>query len=329
MKGGKILQDKDCLFEQNLAAKFVREAEALGDPIHYTRALAMQCEVQALAGKYKDALATFEIIQSIYKPEVHSMGVCKAYGTDRSVHSYSQSALWHHRLGDTARSLEECEYVLEKILPHMDPGNILNTCELLLPVIRLLKPLGEEKRMRDLFNEHVVQNYEKYDVKFTPCRPIFRPLLMLLDVCHDPHGYANFDEDLEWLLEGDNGVTNDFLDTIYAKLGWAPNTLAAELCLRFARKIEGVNDEQSKAIIRKGLRLLRVAESKIKDCDGNIRLPVAYEIHEPVAAELESFAHDMMIEIEGNNHEESEHSRQNVPMQEPLRTSLGLVRLSA
>jgi hypothetical protein len=327
IKGGKILQDTQCSFEQGIATKFVVDTKKYGDPVHHTRALAMLCEVQAKAGKYETALETFAQIQEMYDPQKLSPAICKAYGTDRTVHSYSQSALWHHQLGNTESSLKACEYVFANILPHMDPSNILNSCELLWPIIRVLKPRGQEKRMRDVFDEHVVQNFYKHEIKFTPCRSVFEPMLMLLGICHDPIAYPTFEEDLAWLLEEKNGVINVFIGNLYAKLGWSPNTLTAELCLRFATKLyeEDGDIDKVEALVKKGCLCVQKAEPTFRDDSWEINLPIAYEIHEPVATKLREFAGELGISWAA-----SELSVQlgDAPVEKPLRTMFGLVRLS-
>ena len=290
VKGGKIQQDKDCNFEQNLVRKFVRETELHGDPVHYTRALAMQCEVKARIGKYKPALDTFATLKAIYDPEEHSEGVSAAYGTDRSAQAFSQSALWLHQLGLTDDSLEACEYVLRHLMPQMDPKNVLNSCEMLLPIIRILKPRGEEKKMRDLFYKHVVQNFDRHFGKdgVTPCLPIFKPMLMLLDICHDPVNFPDFAGAVEWLMDDENGVPPDFMDSVYTKLCWSPSSLVAELCLRVAQILrkENGNEADTIKLINKGLRLATKADRKLKDEEGRVMLPISYEIHEPVLEQL-------------------------------------------
>lgn len=159
LKGEKIQQDAKCSSEQNLARKFVRETKLQGDPIHYTRALAMFCEVKAKLGKYRVALESFETLKEIYDPDEHSEAVSGAYGTDRSAQAFSQKALWHLQLGEEDKALEACEYVLDELLPLMDPTNVLNMCEMLLPIIYTYKPRGQEKRMNALFQKYVVNNF--------------------------------------------------------------------------------------------------------------------------------------------------------------------------
>jgi hypothetical protein len=230
-------------------------------------------------------------------------------------------------LGDTENSVKACDYVLGNFLHLMDPSNILNSCELLLPVIRIMAYRGQVKQMRDLFDDMVVQNYHKFEIKFTPARPIFKPLIMLLDIWHDPDNYPEFSEAIEWLLEEGSAETNDFLDNIYVKLGWGPNTMAADLCLRFAKKLHGDGGEIERVqkLVKKGIDAARNVEWKMKDDEGNVKLPVAYEIHEPVSEELMAFASELGMDSDldaGSLFGPK-------PDHATLQTSFGLVRLSA
>jgi hypothetical protein len=207
----------------------------------------------------------------------------------------------------------------------MNPRNILNSCELLLPIICVLKPQGQEKRMRDMFNEHVVQNFYKYEIKSTPCRTVFEPTLMLLGLCQDPADCPTFEEDLVWLLEEKNVVFDDFLGNMYAKLGWSPNNFTAEVCLRFAKNyVEDGGMDNVQALVKKGWRCVLKTEPTFRDHDWEINLPIAYEIHEPVATELREFVDKLGISAD------SERSLQsNGPsVEKPLRTRFGLVQLS-
>ena len=302
LKGDKIEQDMECSFEQNLVRKFVRETKLHGDPIHYTRALAMQGETKARLGKYEEALDAFEKLKASYVPEEHSEGVSSAYGTDRSAQCYSQSALWHYMLGNADEALRMCEYVIDELLPKMDPKNVLNSCELILPLIRILKNRGQEKRMRKLFYEEVVQNFHRHFGKdgVTPCLPVFRPLLLLLDVCNETEECPDLVDGVEWLVsDEENGVPPDFLDSVYTKLCWSPNSMVAELCLRLAKRISSQRDKE--VLIEKAWTLSSKAERKMKDVEGKVKFQIAYEMHEPIYYEIKQMAESYGIEL----HEES------------------------
>jgi hypothetical protein len=205
-------------------------------------------------------------------------------------------------LGNVDEALRMCEFVIDDLLPKMDPKNVLNSCELILPLIRILKNRGQEKRMRKLFYEQVVQNFHRHFGKdgVTPCLPVFRPLLLLLDVCNETEECPDLVDGVEWLVsDEENGVPPDFLDSVYTKLCWSPNSMVAELCLRLAKKISSHGDK--KVLIEKAWKLSSKAERKMKDVEGKVKFQIAYEMHEPIYYEVKQMAEAYGLEL----HEES------------------------
>ena len=329
LKGGLIVQDdKDKSFEQNLSRAFVREAKKLGDPVHYSRALATQADVLARLGKYKEALETFDTILGIYNPGQHSESVCKVYGTDRIAQMFSQRAMWYLRLGDVDKSVQACDHVVNTILPMMDPRNILNTFELLLPVIRIQRSCGDEANaMHKLFDVNVVQNFHKYEVKSTLCRPVLKPLLMLLQMLGSSKSVStDVGEKVTWLLVEENGVLSDFMDNLYSSLGWSPNSMIAELCLLVVKKLreQGGSEEIIMQLIQKGLTATMTADFNMKDDEGKVCSVTAYAIHEPVMEELVKLANGLGISSEDTLKQTSEKQVAG----ESLRTSFGVVALA-
>jgi len=122
----------------------------------------------------------------------------------------------------------------------------------------------------------------------------------LLEICADATSFDKLDEAADWLCEGDNGVTEDFVDSIYAKAGWSPYDMVAELCLRVANRLglEGRDMEKQRLLTSKGLMLVRMAEKKLRDAEGNVTVPIAYEMHEPVYNALEMVARQMGVVCE-------------------------------
>lgn len=317
LKGGKIQQDAKSSFEQNLAHKFVRETRLHGDPVHYSRALAMVCEVKARLGKYRVALDTFETLKKIYDPEEHSEGIASAYGTDRSAQAFSQTALWHLQLGDEAKALEACEYVLDELMPVMDPKNVLNMCEMLLPILYVFKIQGQESRMKVLFDKYVIRNFHLYfKGKSTPCEPLFKPMTMLLEICINPNGFTDLPEAVQWLIDENNGVASDFLDSVYTKLCWSTLSLTAELCLRVAKQLIVIGDgdvTETNKLIVKGLKLAEKAERRMTNDQGKVILPIAYALHQPVYSELKELARTNSLSHDNDVHSIQNSSQNSVP----------------
>jgi hypothetical protein len=263
-------------------------------------------------------LAFFRKLSDTYVIEDHSEIFSKAYGTDRAAQMYSQRAYWHHQLGDTEEATRCCKDVLHSILPKMDTDNVLNTFELLIPVIRLLKPQGEAKALSDIFEEHIMKKLPQ--CKTTLCRPVLRPLSTLLKICGNI--LTDLNGTVEWLLDENNGVIDEFLDNLYSKLGWAPNSITAELYLITAKIILGTDQTRGTALLRKGLQLAQKVEKRLKDDQGVVLLPVAYEIHEPLMKELQAMADALGLSYLVDPEDSSAHISSTIA----LKSSLGGVR---
>ena len=291
LKGGRIKQDENCSFERDLVKKFVHETQLYDDPIHYTRALAMEAEVYARIGKFHEALDAFDILKSIYDPEVHSNQIVKYYGTDRSAQAFSQSALWYRALKQEVDMFRSCEYVIRYLLPLMDPKNILNSFELLYPIICILYRRGQASRMRQLFEDHVLIPFQTHYGKdgMTPCLPLFKPMTVLLNLCSsgdNPMTKEQEDECAQWLIEERNGVIKDFLDQVFLKIGWSPNTITAECCQRMAARMPP--SDKRRKLIKKGIEIARGVRDNCLDKAGNLKFPIAHSVNAPVLDELEN-----------------------------------------
>jgi hypothetical protein len=107
------------------------------------------------------------------------------------------------------------------------------------------------------------------------------------------------------------------LDNLYSKLGWAPNSITAELCLVVAKRVR--NDSQAKILVQKGVFLARKVERKLSGGNGVI---MAYEIHKSVMEDINAMAESLGVLSE------VEHpSLEAVTTGPPLKTSLGEIRL--
>jgi hypothetical protein len=75
---------------------------------------------------------------------------------------------------------------------------VLNTFELLLPVLRIHKTHGREKLASDhLFEENGMKQFREQAKKVTMCCPVLTPISMLLRVCGDPNGVMDIGDILE------------------------------------------------------------------------------------------------------------------------------------
>lgn len=264
----------------------------------------MLCEVTARAGYYERALQSLELIR--YDPSKHSLKIDKIYGTDRVAQAFAQSATWYDQLGEHEMALQTCDNAIATLLPHLDPTNTLGMFEFLMPILRVLKAYGQAERCCLLFSQYVDQAFRKYhgDNESTPTKSLHKPMLWMFEMCYNPDGFEEFETAVEWLADGDNGIPNDFLDNHIVQNTWAPSGMTAELCLHIARRLQREDRDDVdvlKTIVEKGLRLARLADSKIKNADGSVRLEIANGMNEPVLIELEKLTLLLAIDIHEAN----------------------------
>ena len=98
IKGGHITDPKN-IYEQDLAMRFVEQAKIHGDPVHITRALAMQSLLLGGLGKFEEALEAQHRVEELYDAETLSDGIVRAYASDRVAQNYGYSVLWYEVLG--------------------------------------------------------------------------------------------------------------------------------------------------------------------------------------------------------------------------------------
>uniref|UniRef100_A0A7S2EK19 Uncharacterized protein n=1 Tax=Ditylum brightwellii TaxID=49249 RepID=A0A7S2EK19_9STRA len=296
VKFGKIEQDKERTFELQLITKFIREAKAFDDPVHYTRALAMECEYFCKVGKYKKALTSFDELAKQYVPEEHSDAIAQAYGNDRTSQAFAHRALCLMELGRESECIAACEHVINVLLPVLDHSNVLGISSLLFPVVRILKWRGEAKRMKILFQEHVLDNIE--DGEKSPVHPLSKPMMFLLSSCGGTMSTKEKEEAVQWILQGDevsdkNGkqkgpIVPDSIESLCTQLCWSVNSMLSELCLRLSMDVWNVDEKHT--LIRRGLAYAAKADQKMKNEDGEVIYSIPYSVHEPVMGGLRKLA---------------------------------------
>ena len=248
------------------------------------------------------ALNLLDHLNSFYEVAKHSVPLEKEYGVDRASNVNGLSCMWYDQLGEDEKALEVCNNIIDNMLPQLDPTNTLGMFELLVPVLMIMHKHGMDNQCHDIFKAWVLDNFEKHhdpDSR-TPCKPVYQPLVWLFGMSHDPIGYSEFDKCVEWLLDGDNGEFFTFVDNFMINSSWGPSDMTAELCLLVAQRLmceaqttlpghdNGANLAMAKTIAAKGLKMARIADSKIKNKDGDVILPFANVLHEPTISDLEA-----------------------------------------
>jgi len=285
LKFGQIQQDKDCSYEQELVKRFVHETRLHGDPIHYTRALAMQCEVYGRLRRFDKALESQKRIQKVYNVKKHSAAICKAYGSDRSAQSFSMSALWHLMMGHTKTALETCRYVIKELLPQMDEKNCHNSAIMMYPCIWVMKDNGYSIQARDAFERFVSSKFTQHfpEGASTFCLPLYKPLHILLTLSGTKTKELKeneFSEFLEWALVRENLQFSKTIDNSMSNFGRNAKAITAEICLQLGRRMRP--SKKRAQLIEIGLELARESIQLTRGKDAAPGLIIAYRQIKPV-----------------------------------------------
>ena len=215
IKAGKIELD-----ERVLVDKFVKATKLQGDNVHIARALAMKCEVNARLCHFETAVATISLLENVYDADSHHEGICKAYGSDRAAQAFSAAIFWNRQMGRREEGKRLQDFVVNDLLPKMDPKNVHNSGMLLLPVIKTMKQDREYSEAKHLFGTYVVQKFNRYfgDDGTTPLLSMHKPIMCLLSAYIDGENMADLTEMIEWAAEDDNGTTTDFLEGLITSM---------------------------------------------------------------------------------------------------------------
>jgi hypothetical protein len=255
---GQIDQDEDCTYEQSLVARFVYETRVHGDPVHYARALAMQCEMLGRLRQYDAALEIQSQLASIYSPEDHSASMCEHYSTDRAAQSFSLSALWQVYVGEKSIALETCWFVFNNLFPEMEIKNVSNSFAIIYPLLWVLKDNNYTAAARDNFIRFVVEPFDEYfsDGRSTLFLPVFDPILMVLTLLINEDTEA-ISEILEWALNEENLRFGTVINCSLGNLGRCADSISAEICILLAKRIR--NSKQRAFLLNIANDLIREA----------------------------------------------------------------------
>lgn len=285
LKFGDIKDDENCTYEKDLVKKFVTQAKLNGDPIHYTRALSMQGETYGRLGEYDKAFEAHRKLESIYDPDKHSAGVCKAYGSDRSAQSFSHSTRWKIMIGDPGGALKTCRYIVEVLMPKMEERNVHNSCMMLWPVLWVMKDMGLALEARAYFDTLVVQTFQKHfgEGGSTGALAAYKPTLMLLYLAghQDDEGIdqEKLAEYTAWAVDSKNMDFSSGLNGAMSAFSRDLDSIAAEICLLLAKRTQS-DDATKTLLINNGLVL---AEKSLERCRRKI---AAFGQISPVYEEL-------------------------------------------
>jgi hypothetical protein len=279
---------KGMKYEEELVGNFVRETKLHGDPVHYTRALAMQADMYGRFSQWHRALDMVKCLREVYNVGEHSNAIAKYYGSDRCAQAISLSALWHIQTGNDEMATSVCEDVLQNLMPKMELRNVHNSIMILFPIIWVMKSNGRALEIREVFDHYVIQQFQRHygANSYTPCLYLHQPILMLLELSGNEHdkGYQIPQHYINFALDPSKFCFTDTFDLSMANCGRDASSIGAEICLLLAERVE---DEKIKSdLVRWGFRLvergLRLTEGK----DGVVSFVISRLYSKPVYSRL-------------------------------------------
>jgi hypothetical protein len=292
LKFGQIEQDEECTYEQSLVARFVYETRLHGDPVHYTRALAMQSEMYGRLGQYEKSFEVHDMLVQVYNADEHTAAISESYGSDRCAQSFSWTALWLAEMGNVEKAMETCWYVINDLFPKMEPRNVHNSCCMIYPLLWILKDNGYALEARDDFIAIVVDAFDEYfgGGRSTFFLPLYDPIMMLLDLAGS-QDVEQFDDYVEWATIEDNLRYGTVMNCSVGNMGQCADTISAEICFLIAERLK--DGKQKRQLIRSGIdianEVLSLTEAK--------RMKIAHRVCQELHAKLTEAATKLKMDI--------------------------------
>jgi hypothetical protein len=272
LKGGVIAQDEACSLEMDLAERFCHEAQV--QSYHFARALGNLAEWYGRIGALESAFKYFNTMAAVYMPIEHPNRISAAYAVDRCAVTYAVSSLWFLQKGDTKKAIRRCEEVIEEILPSFDKKDIIGLYQIFWPTIRVLKWNDQVDKARDFYNQWAPVGIESHFAM--GC--LHKPMCLLLRICDGSSVEYNKEDlaaDIDMALSFD---VVDMTDLVLICDGWSVKTMASELCLHLARRLEP-GDSSRERLVDRGIHMSTQAITRSTTSNGMIKHILAYEAH--------------------------------------------------
>jgi len=213
---------------------------------------------------------------SIYMPDEHAPLIYKAYSVNRVAVTYAISALWYLQRGQKKQAIQRCDQVIAEILPSYDTKDMIGLYHIFWPIIRVLKWSGEVDKCREFYLKWAPPGIENHFA----VGALHLPMCLLLKICDGSTEQYDTVEpaDIDMVLEFD---VPDMTDLNFVTDGWSVKTMAAELCLHLARRLEPGNMAR-RNLIDRGIQMSTLANERATTEDGLIKHIMAYKAHEGI-----------------------------------------------
>ena len=263
-----ISADEQKTYEQNLVMNFVAETKSHGDPVHYSRALAMQGELYSRQGQYDTALSCHEKLKRVYDVKKHSALVVASYQTDRSAQNYGNGANCLYRLGRKKEALEVCNYILDTLMPQMDMKNVHNSMIMIYPALWVFKNENMPKRALNALERFVFDPFDRYfgEKGKTFSLVMFKPLKVLFTILIFNQGDGEpIDESYTtWALQPNSLEIPPAVNNSMANFARCGSSIGAEVCLLLSELTQ--DKSVSTQLLNKGWGLIQTAMEIAQKC---------------------------------------------------------------
>jgi hypothetical protein len=244
--------DQQSLEQESLIKQFVTLAAEVGDPIHLSRALAMEAGFFAQQGNFDVALEVQRRLMNVYVGKDHSHRLAKRYEKDFAMETTSQSVIWFFLVGKKDEAIQRAIFVIQNHLPLQDPHDVDSIMALLLPAILVFKLTGRGKDAMYILGRYVVNAHHE----FAPCEAywveLFNPLLYLLKIIimeeEDVYQIDLLDDIQFWVLQD----ANSYYSPDHLRLG---HTVMGEICFRLGH-LKQVDDPLRLPLMQKARSFL-------------------------------------------------------------------------
>ena len=193
--------------------------------------------------------------------------------------SFASSALWYLQRGQIDKAIERCDYVINQVLPSYETKDIVGLYHIFIQIGRVLKWNGHVDKAREVYEKFMP---DAADTHFAVgC--IHKSMSLLLRVCDG--GSLKYDVepgDIEHALTCD---VSDMTDYNFTADGWSMKSMAAELCLSLARRLDA-GDPNRERLVDRGILMTTVAQQRVKASNGMVKHILAYEANRDIHMEL-------------------------------------------
>ncbi len=209
----------------------------------------------------------------------HSLCHFRLYNiaVDRCAVAFASSALWYLQMGQVDNAIERCDYVINHILPHYDEKDVVGLYQIFIQIIRVLKWNGQVDKAREAYSKFMPDAAGSHFAVKT----IHKPMGLLLQISEGStyeYDVNNMQEDIDLVLSFD---MDDMTDNNLTCDGWSMKSMAAELCMLFARRLDAGNVVRE-SLIDRGITMATVAKRRVKASNGMVKHILAYQANKEI-----------------------------------------------